>query len=83
MMATEHTRVLIVPDMSCSHCVSRVDKALKGLEGVREVSVDLDFKRVTVRFDPSATSLEEIEFTLENIGYPVAGLGDGDGSPRT
>jgi len=82
-MTSKHTAVLIVPDMSCSHCVSRVDRALRSLDGVEGVSVDLDSKRVTVQFDPSVTSLEKIEAKLEAIGYPSAGTGVTDGSPRT
>ncbi len=74
-MAHTHTETLIVPDISCSHCVSRVDKALRNLVGVREVSVDLDSKRVSIQFDPDVTSLEAIKAALDDIGYPAASVG--------
>ena len=38
-----------VPDMSCGHCTTAVKSELALVPGVREVTVDLDTKRVVVR----------------------------------
>ncbi len=38
-----------VPDMSCGHCTTAVKSELALVHGVREVTVDLDTKRVVVR----------------------------------
>lgn len=38
-----------VPDMSCGHCTTAVKSELALVPGVREVTVDLDAKRVVVR----------------------------------
>jgi copper chaperone len=43
--------VLSVPDVSCNHCVSAIEGAVGGLQGVQSVTVDLDRKDVTIRFD--------------------------------
>ncbi|NLE93636.1 MAG: heavy-metal-associated domain-containing protein [Chloroflexi bacterium] len=60
-----------VPNMSCNHCVLRIQKALQTLDGVQKADVDLATKTVTIAFDPPAseTLLKEI---LVEIGYPPA-----------
>lgn len=60
-----------VPNMSCNHCVLRIQKALQTLDGVQTADVDLATKTVTIAFDPPAseTLLKEI---LVEIGYPPA-----------
>jgi copper chaperone CopZ len=37
---------LVVPDMSCGHCVATVQRALESLEGVEAVDISLDTKLV-------------------------------------
>jgi len=63
---------LIVPDVSCGHCVETVTREVGTLDGVAQVDVDLPTKHVTVTFDPARVSLEQIEATLDEAGYPVA-----------
>ena len=46
---------LLVPDMSCGHCVATVRGALEVLEGVESIDVSLDTKRVIV------LSVQELE----------------------
>ena len=57
---------LSVPDMSCSHCVSAVTEAVKGVDSTAEVAVDLDTKVVTVRSDASRDALAA---ALSEAGY--------------
>jgi copper chaperone CopZ len=37
-----------IPNMSCNHCVMRIQKAIQPLEGVKKVDVDLASKSVTL-----------------------------------
>jgi len=60
-----------VPNISCNHCVMHVQKALRPLEGVRIVDVDLATKSVTVEFDAPATELQ-LKAVLAETGYPAA-----------
>jgi len=48
-----------------------VQKALRPLEGVRIVDVDLATKSVTVEFDAPATELQ-LKAVLAEAGYPAA-----------
>lgn len=62
---------LIAPDISCEHCVATIQKAIGGIAGVGGVEADLAAKQVTVRYDSSRVSREEIETAMDDVGYPV------------
>lgn len=64
---------LKVEGMSCNHCKMAVEKALRGLAGVNDCSVDLANKTVAVTFDSGATSLKEIKDAISGAGYEVVG----------
>ena len=40
---------LLIPDMSCGHCVAAVQRALETLEGVETAEVSLDTKVANIR----------------------------------
>ena len=63
--------VLLVPDVSCQHCVKTIDKALGVLPGVKTVLTDLPTKTVHVQYDPDQVTLNQVEATLDDAGYPV------------
>ena len=46
---------LVVPDMSCGHCVATVQRALESLEGVEGVDISLETKLVVIE------SIEELD----------------------
>ena len=59
-----------IDGMTCGHCVARVTKALKGLDGVKVEQLSVG--SATVAFDPNATSEEKIAQAIEDQGYAVA-----------
>lgn len=65
-MATE---VLQVKGMSCGHCVSSVEGAVKNAGG--SAKVDLASGKVTVEFDDSKLSVQAIKEVIEEQGYDV------------
>ena len=69
-MTTTLTRT--APDISCDHCAHAISGALTALNGVGQVDVDVDSKRVDVAFDDGLTSAEQIDAALEAEGYPPA-----------
>lgn len=69
-MTTTLTRT--APDISCDHCAHAITGALTALNGVGQVDVDVDSKRVDVAFDDGLTSAEQIDAALEAEGYPPA-----------
>ena len=67
------TVTLDVEGMTCASCVSHVQKALYGVDGVEEATVNLAVEQATVRFDPELVSLETLSGAVHNAGYEVAG----------
>ena len=61
---------LNVPAIHCSHCVHTIKMEISDLEGVEEVEVDLNSKKVSVKFD-SPASEESIRDLLSEINYPA------------
>ncbi|CAI2718709.1 heavy metal translocating P-type ATPase [Nitrospina watsonii] len=60
-----------VEGMSCASCVGRVEKKLRHLDGVTEVSVNLASERATVNYMESRVGLKEFQAALQEIGYRV------------
>lgn len=58
-----------VSGMSCRSCVARVDRALRGLDGVREVEVDLRAGVVRVSHTDSLSAAALAE-RITRAGYP-------------
>ena len=62
---------LAINGMTCGHCVSSVDKALKTIDGVTVENVAVG--SATVSFDPTAVSEARIAEVVEDEGYSVTG----------
>ena len=60
-----------VPNISCGHCVATITRVVTALPGVRQVTGDVDSKRVEVEYDPPATP-EQIVETMTEWDYPPA-----------
>jgi copper chaperone len=58
---------LKVPDMTCGHCVSTVEKAIKAVDARASVKTDLASKTVTV---DSSAAVEAISKAIDGAGYP-------------
>lgn len=62
-----------VEGMTCDHCVQRVERALRALPGVKEVSVDRTRALARVSFDRSAVDVPAMHDAVLKSGYkPVA-----------
>jgi copper ion binding protein len=61
--------VVKIEGMSCMHCVGKVEKGLKGLDGVLSATVDLEGKQATIRYDPEKVTPESIRKTVTETGY--------------
>jgi copper chaperone CopZ len=58
-----------VAGMTCSSCVSRITRAVRRLDGVRKVSVDLRNETATVRREPTLVSNAALEAAVAAAGY--------------
>ena len=64
-----HTETLHIDGMSCSHCVSSVQKALTETEGVTVEHVEIGTAQVT--YDVAAVPRATIVEAIEDIGFDV------------
>ncbi|QAS51197.1 cation transporter [Halobacillus litoralis] len=62
--------VLNVEGMTCEHCKSAVNGALKEVDGVEQVDVDLETGKVEVTHSETANKVEMRE-VVEEQGYDV------------
>lgn len=70
-MTTNKTRTdkFTVLNMTCMHCVGRVDKALKELNGVENVNVSLENKSATIEYNPQKVTVSDFEKAITEAGY--------------
>lgn len=60
-----------VQGMTCASCVRNVERAIKNIDGVKYVSVNLATEKAIVIADEKVT-IEDIEKAVEGIGYKVS-----------
>jgi copper ion binding protein len=58
---------LKIDGMSCGHCVARVEKALKNLEGVSVRKVQIGSADIV--YDPEQAPFSRIREALDDAGY--------------
>lgn len=65
--------IINLETLSCPSCLQKIEKAVKGLNGVEKDSVEVLFNssRVRTNFDADTIAIEEIEQAIETMGYPV------------
>lgn len=66
------TRTFPVIGMSCAACVARVDKTLKGCDGVCKASVNFATNTATVEYDPAQCSPQQMRKAVQDAGYDLA-----------
>jgi P-type Cu+ transporter len=66
--------VMAVGGMTCAACVNRVEKTLKGLEGVVEANVNLATEKATVLYQEDRLQREDFRKAISDLGYQVLGF---------
>ena len=60
-----------VPEIHCNHCKMSIEGALNPLPGVDLATVDVDNATVTVEYDQTAISREDLVAAITEQGYDV------------
>ena len=60
-----------VKGMTCNHCVMRVEKALKDIDEVEDVKIDLNTGDVTIQHTAGKGIKPALEKAVDNAGYSV------------
>ena len=74
---TTTTTTLTVQGMTCATCVGRVEEALREIDGVLDVEVNLATNRATVTHPPGAVSQQALQEAITEAGYDIVQTGDG------
>jgi Cu+-exporting ATPase len=67
------TQTLHIPvhGMTCANCAANIERAVKRLPGVSEVSVNFAAEKAAVAFDPKALALNDVIAKIKASGYAV------------
>ena len=60
-----------VPDMECAGCAASIERAIRELDGVSEVSASIMAQKVTLHYAPDTIDAPQIESAIRNAGYTV------------
>ncbi|QEM69333.1 heavy metal translocating P-type ATPase [Geobacter sp. FeAm09] len=60
-----------ITGMSCANCAARIEKEIGKQPGISTAAVNFAMEELTVGFDETAVSLEEIAGRVEKLGYGV------------
>jgi copper chaperone CopZ len=63
------TRIIAIEGMTCDNCVKTLSKAIKKVNGVKDVAVDRENARATVTFDTTKTDIAAVHESIERSGY--------------
>ncbi|TEU07965.1 MAG: heavy metal translocating P-type ATPase, partial [Anaerolineales bacterium] len=62
---------LPVRGMTCASCVAHVEKALKGVDGVAEVNVNLATEKASVTLNTEAAGIGSLVAAVQETGYEI------------
>ena len=67
---------LNIGGMTCAACVYHVERALGGVPGVANATVNLGVEKATVEYSPALTGMDDLRRAVEEAGYIVESVGD-------
>jgi copper chaperone CopZ len=70
------TKTIAIEGMTCDNCVKHVTRALQGVSGVKEVSVNRENARATVTYDTTKTDMPALDDALKKSGYRARPFAD-------
>ena len=65
-----NTTTVTAPDITCNGCANAIKNAFGRVDGVGDVDVDVESKRVTVSHDENVDKGKIIDI-LDNAGFPA------------
>jgi len=71
---------LKINGMHCAACSARIEKVVGNLEGIETCSVNLATEEARVQFDPSTTSLQNIQDAISGLGFSAEEKSEESGS---
>lgn len=63
------TTTISTSSIMCGMCVTTIEKAVSGVDGVENVKVDLEKKTTTVKFSKAKVDIAALEKSISEAGY--------------
>src|SRR5699024_7398318 len=70
--------VLLVEGMTCASCAASVEKALRKVQGVEDVNVNLATNKATIEYASGVVSEDTLVEAVDNAGYGAKVKSEGD-----
>src|SRR5713226_7774660 len=70
----ESRTTLTLEGMTCASCAMRIEKGLKKVPGVKDVSMNLATEQASVTYDPLQTNVEQMIQKVDAVGYKATPL---------
>lgn len=58
----------------CGMCKKTIEKAVLATDGVEEAVLNLNTKKIKIKFDPAKTSADKLRTVIANTGYDADGV---------
>lgn len=69
---SERITMLKVKGIHCEGCAGKIEEALKAIQGVKEVDVDIGHGKVSVKHDTISADQDALKEAIRKAGYGVA-----------
>ncbi len=60
-----------ITDMTCMSCAQTIEKALSSTPGIHEANVNFAASKVTISYDPSVASIDDMKAAVDGAGYTM------------
>ena len=60
-----------VKGMTCKHCTMRVENALKSVESVENVNINLSTGELLIKYKSEENIYQKVSQAIENAGYSI------------
>lgn len=64
--------ILRSQELSCPSCITKIEKALKAVDGVHEATVHFNTGRIEVEHDPNKVDGSKLVQVVQSVGYTSA-----------
>jgi mercuric ion binding protein len=72
--AEKHQVVNIQTSAICGSCKARLEKAVKAVDGVDEAMLNLNNKKMKIKYDPAKTDPDKLREVIAGTGYDADGV---------
>lgn len=72
-MSSSLRKEYLVEGMTCSGCERAIQRVVSNVEGVKDVKADAASSTVSLEYDPSRATIDDIRAAVTKIGYKFVG----------